>query len=274
MMSAGKGITNFIKKTPKRLNNYMNNDSELIFENYKSINNKEIILESTLNDFLYNDRPITTLSEAYAILDVYDIVEEAIPGLKAFGSAGMGLMKNLGQAGKQKVMDAGQQALQAGKEVLQTGKQAVQTGKQAVQAKVLQPVMQKVGDLKNAYDSAESAAAAEKVLAQANSAANELRQLLAAAVQQNAELFKGGALGKGGDPGNQRLNDVINHLTRVQDTLINQAGQAKQQAMSTGGGQPADPAAQPAAPAAPAAQPAAPAAAAPGQSNISPIFQR
>ena len=243
----------------------MNKDSELIFENYKSINNKEIILESTLNDFLYNDRPITTLSEAYAILDVYDIVEEALSmaGLKNLGAAGIGLAKNLGTAGVQRGSEMLQSAGQQVKQRLDTASQQV---KQKFNAAFL-PVMQKVGDLRNAYSSAENAAAAERVVAQANDAANQIKQLLAAAVKQNAEMFKGGALGKGGDIGNQRLNDIINHLTRVQDNLINQAGQAKQQAMSIGGGQPAAPAAQPTAPA------AQPGPQQPGATKLGPAFQ-
>jgi hypothetical protein len=71
-----------------------NNDQELLFESYNSINAKQIILESSLNNFLYNDQPITTLSEAYAMLDIYnDLVEENIfAGLGALaGTAGRGL---------------------------------------------------------------------------------------------------------------------------------------------------------------------------------------
>jgi hypothetical protein len=97
-------------------------------------------------------------------------------------------------------------------------------------------VSQVGSNISNIYGSASSAADAAKVVSTANQAATQLKELLSAAVAQNQELFKGGALGAGGDPGNQRLNDVIKHLAKVQQSLSQQATQAQQQGFFGGVG--------------------------------------
>jgi methyl-accepting chemotaxis protein len=218
-----------------------NNDQELLFESYSSINAKQIILESSLNNFLYNDQPITTLSEAYAMLDIYnDLVEENIfAGLGALaGTAGRGLAA-AGQKVAQGAQAVGQKVAQGaqavGRGVAQGAQAAGQKVAQGAQA-VGRGVSEVGSNISNIYGTASSAADAAKVVTTANQAANQLKEVLSAAVAQNPEIFKGGALGSGGDPGNQRLNDVINHLAKVQQSLSQQSTQAQQRGFFGGVG--------------------------------------
>lgn len=92
----------------------MNNDSELIFENYKavkSINAKQLMLESTFKNFERYSSNVRSLEEAYAILDIYEMLEEAgfLQGLKNVGRGAINTAKAAGSniaAGAQQLSNA------------------------------------------------------------------------------------------------------------------------------------------------------------------------
>ena len=76
-----------------------NQDTELIFESYKAINVKQLVLESSYETFEKNAPNVETLEEATAILEIYNEAFPALAGLKALGGvakAGMGSVGRMG----------------------------------------------------------------------------------------------------------------------------------------------------------------------------------
>lgn len=109
----------------------LHNDQELLAESYKSINMKQVILESSVGNLRAR---ITTLAEAYAILDIYDdVVEEGIfdsikGGLSNLGRGGMQTGRIAGRALAQGAKTAGRMAGAAGRQVGQNVSQIARTG--------------------------------------------------------------------------------------------------------------------------------------------------
>jgi hypothetical protein len=123
------------------------NDQELLSESYNSINVKQTILESSVESFIKNAPNVSTLAEAYAILDIYnDLVEEGLFGGIANVAKGVGgtlargaqnvasgVAKGAG-AVAQGVRTAGQMAGAAGQQIGSNISQMYQTGSNAAEA--------------------------------------------------------------------------------------------------------------------------------------------
>ena len=250
MTSAGKDITNlFLKKTPKQLNNIMNKDSELIFENYKYINVKQLMLESSFDTFERNAPNVNTLEEAYAILDIYEMLEEA---------GFFGAVKNVARG--------------AGTS-LKSARSKIAAGTRKV-GNMVKSGAQQAGS--NVADMARTGAAVsqgQQVIKQAATAAQQIIDLVNKAKQISPETFTG-SQGRelAQNISNLPLEKIMGYLDQLAANTAAAAQAASDKGIFGGDGE-AAPAAQPAAP---AAQPAAPAAqpAQPGAANVSPIFQR
>ena len=127
------------------------NDQELLSESYNSINLKQVILESSVDSFIKNAPNVSTLAEAYAILDIYnDLVEEGLFGGLANVAKGVG---GTIARGAQNVASGAQAA---GKAVVQGAKTAGQMAGAAANT---------VGsNIAGMYTSGSNAAEAQKAL--------------------------------------------------------------------------------------------------------------
>jgi hypothetical protein len=154
-----------------------NNDQELLFESYSSINVKQLMLESSVESFVKNAPNVNTLAEAYAIIDIYnDLVEEGLLGGLANVAKGVGGTIARGA----QAVASGAQA--AGKAVAQGARTAGQMAGAAGQ---------QIGqNVSNMYQSGSKAAEAQKALQQAKAAAEGLINLINQAKQLSPETFK------------------------------------------------------------------------------------
>jgi len=163
----------------------MNKDSELIFENYKSINVKQLMLESSFDTFERNAPNVNTLEEAYAILDIYEMLEEA---------GFFGAVKNVAR-GAGNTLKAGATKLKAGAQqvgdVVKSGAQQAGSALKAGGAG-LAAGAQQVGS--NVADMARTGAAVsqgQQVIKQAATAAQQIIDLVNKAKQISPETFTG-----------------------------------------------------------------------------------
>jgi len=172
------------------------NDKELIYESYKSLNLKQVMLESAADTFIRNSQNINTIEEANAILEIHrELVSEGI----------LGGLKSMGQRAV-----AG--ASKAGANIAGAAGQAARTA-----GAVGSAVAGQIGDnAKNIYQSGSDDQSAQQVIIKANAAAQELANLINSAIEKYPDVFSGGSLGSGGDVMSQRLGDIINRLVDVQ----------------------------------------------------------
>lgn len=189
------------------------NDQELLSESYNSINLKQVILESSVDSFIRNAPNVSTLAEAYAILDIYnDLVEEGLFGGLANVAKGVGgtiargaqnvasgVAKGAG-AVAQGVKTAGQMAGAAGQQIGSNISQMYQTGS--------------------------SAAEAQKALQQAKAAADQLVNLINQAKQLSPETFKNSKMK---DINNVSLGQLVKYLANTGTATQGAATAAKNQ---------------------------------------------
>lgn len=204
-------------------------DTDLIFENYKAINVKQLMLESTVESFARNTVQIDTLSEAYAILDIYnDMLEEGLfSNIKNAASGVRNVASGLGSTaraaggairqGAQAVGGAVQRGAQAAGQVAQSAGNAVAQGAQQVHANV-----------SNMYNTGKNAQQVSQVMSQAAEAAQQIKDLIAQAKQLSPETFQGSrgrALAV--NPDNLTLGAIINYMTTagVNSTVAADAAQ-------------------------------------------------
>ena len=149
-----------------------NQDTELIYESYKSINVKQLVLESSYETFEKNAPNVETLEEAKAILEIYNEAIPAIAGLKALGGAAHRGMSAVGQAAKAKMAGMAQGAAQKASEVVRSAAGGVSAAaKQGVQ------------NVKNIAGTAADEARAKNLIADAQKAAQEIIDLVNQAKQ-------------------------------------------------------------------------------------------
>jgi methyl-accepting chemotaxis protein len=164
-------------------------DTDLIFENYKAINVKQLMLESTVESFARNTVQIDTLSEAYAILDIYnDMLEE-------------GLFSNIKNAysGAKNVAQGVGNTVRAVGGAVQRGAKAVASGVRHV-----------AGNVSNMYDKGKKASQVNQVMSQAAEAAQQIKDLIAQAKQLSPETFQGSSAV---NPDDLTLGAIINYMT-------------------------------------------------------------
>lgn len=243
---AGESLIN----TFKTMKYISYNDQELLSESYNSINAKQIILESSVDSFVRNAPNVSTLAEAYAIIDIYnDLVEEGILGGLANVAKGVGGTIARGAQG------VAQGAKAAGQAVVQGAKTAGQ---------MVGAAGQQIGqNVSQMYQTGSKAAEAQKALQQARAAAEQLINLINQAKQLSPETFKdarGRELAQ--NISNLPLGKLVEYLGKTGTATQGAATAAQQQGVFGGVGQAVSNAYQggAAAPAggAPAAAPAAP----------------
>ena len=197
-----------------------NQDTELIFESYKAINVKQLVLESSYETFEKNAPNVETLEEATAILEIYNEAFPALAGLKALGGVAKAGMGSVGKAAKAKIADTAQAAAQKVGDVAKSTASGVSAAaKQGVQ------------NVKDIAGTAANEAKAKNLIADAQKAAQEIINLVNQAKQLSPETFvdaRGRA--KGETIENLRLGQIMTHL----DNLSKNVGAAKQAAAGKG----------------------------------------
>lgn len=195
----------------------MNNDIELIAENYKRINVKSLMLESSFSSFEEFGPKIQTLEEAEAILDIYDTIEEAFPSMAGLKNLGRGAMQSAQQAGTA----IANKAQQAGT--------AIANQAQAVGRGVAAGAQQVGSNVQNLYQTGKTSAEAQKVIQQAQTAAQQIIDLVNKAKELSPETFQGSR----GRPlaqniSNLSLSQIMGHLDNLsQDTAAAATGAAE-----------------------------------------------
>ena len=238
----------------------MNNDIELIAENYKKINVKSLMLESSFGSFEEFGPKIQTLEEAEAILDIYDTIEEAFPSLAGLKNLGRGAMQSAQQAGTA-ISNKAQQAGTAIANKAQQAGSSVAAGAQQVGSNV-----------QNLYQTGKTSGESQKVIKQAQAAAQQIIDLVNKAKELSPETFQG-SQGRelAQNITNLKLSQVMGYLDKLSADTTAAAQTASEKGVFGGVGTAAKQAAnQSAQPAAAQPQQAAQPAAAP----ISPIFQK
>ena len=191
----------------------MNKDSELIFENYKSISVKQLMLESTFENFERYAPNVSTLEEAYAILDIYEMLEEAgfIQGLKNVGRG----ISNTAKAAGSNIAAGTQQVAQQVGNVAKAGAAGATAGIKQVGSNIAD--MQRTGA---------AVGQGQQVIKQAAAAAQQIIDLVNQAKQISPETFEGSQ----GRPlaqniSNLKLSQIMGYLDKL-SANTNTAAQA------------------------------------------------
>ncbi len=187
-----------------------NNDQELLFESYSSINVKQLMLESSVESFVKNAPNVSTLAEAYAILDIYN---EFFGGM---ANVAKGAVQGI-QKGAQAVGQGIQKGAQAAGQALKGAGQAVAAGASQVGSNVA-----------GMYQTGNTAAEANKVMTQAAAAAQQIIDLINQAKELSPETFTGSrnrALAQ--NPSNLKLIDIINYIEQTKGTTQQAATDAR-----------------------------------------------
>jgi hypothetical protein len=249
----------------------MNNDIELIAENYKKINVKSLMLESSFGSFEEFGPKIQTLEEAEAILDIYDTIEEAFPSLAGLKNLGRGAMQSAQQAGTA-ISNKAQQAGTAISNKAQQAGTAIANKAQQAGSSVAAGAQQVGSNVQNLYQTGKTSGESQKVIKQAQAAAQQIIDLVNKAKELSPETFQG-SQGRelAQNITNLKLSQVMGYLDKLSADTTAAAQTASEKGVFGGVGTAAKQAAnQSAQPAAAQPQQAAQPAAAP----ISPIFQK
>ena len=211
----------------------MNNDIELIAENYKKINVKSLMLESSFSSFEEFGPKIQTLEEAEAILDIYDTIEEAFPSLAGLKNLGRGAMQSAQQAGTA-IANKAQQAGTAIANKAQQAGSSVAAGAQQVGSNV-----------QNLYQTGKTSAESQKVIKQAQAAAQQIIDLVNKAKELSPETFQG-SQGRelAQNITNLKLSQVMGYLDKLSADTTAAAQTASKEGLFGGVGTSAKQAAQ------------------------------